>query len=712
VLKASDVGVTLGVCASAAEDAADVVVNVNNFSALVAAIREGRQVFENLKKIVAYCIITCTPQLVAFLAFALLRMPLPFSVPLVLLIDCGTNLIPSIGMAFEVKEEDLNGGIMARDPRNTFLDRLLTGKMFFFSCLQLGVIQACSGCYAYLVVMNDFGYPPHLMMGGGDSDYWGHYPIYCQFVGGQYVNVKGEIDHTRYPSDQPPSFDYALWDEADNGYVKKCVFPVKNVEGTAEQPASEYMKFLGKKENFTIANALSYDGNTGAPASTVLKSLGMGGPDLASVEGIEALEAAGYFEYTPWKSRVSGFWKTEWLAYDIRSSPESTSENQVPEGRSYWWMSPQKKGNAYDWDVEDPPLSWSDVARYYNKMSFGLWSVCLEDPTLANDHGNIWYSNAQQREAVYGWSGNGTTGCKKPGTKEQGPLSTLSDGDSDEGTVLLYTDAIFCNGDRSYDRLLSKHGIEWDYHHGRWKVIFSDTNGPTAAAKLAAGDADQNAERVLDWDSIVTPLTSEQKTELKRKAETCWRLDDHPHQVKYCYDECSTDCDRVPAEDRANTTLWNTNEPNSKAGTWNSDGVSGRTIKQCASISSRKAQQEALHSSRTAFAVAVIMCQLFAAATVKTRWQSILTPGMDNTYINFGIAFGIILTAYCVYTPWGILVLGTRPLRFTHWLPAVPWAFVLLAYDEVRKFMMRITTRMNLETGKMEKGWIEKNSMY
>jgi len=565
--------------------------------------------------------------------------------------------------------------------------------------------------------MNDFGYPPHLMMGGGDSDYWGHYPIYCQFVGGQYVNVNGEIDRSRYPSDQPPSFEYPLWDEADNGYVKQCVFPIKNVEGTAAQPTSEYMKFLGKRDNFTIANALSYDGNTGSPSSSALKSLGMGGPDMASVEGIEAIEAAGYFEYIPWKSRVSGFWKSEWLAYDIRSNPESTAEHQVPSGRSYWWLPPSKKKNAYDWDVEDPPLEPEDVARYYNKMSFGLWSVCLEDATMANDHGKIWYSNEEQRKAVYGWSGNGTTGCRKPNTQEQGPLmrKLYNDDDPEDGTVLLYTDALFCNGDRSYDRLLSKHGIEWDYHHERWKVMFSDTNGPVASEKLAGGEADLDAGRVLAWDNLVASLTNEQKTELKRKAEACWKLDDHPHQVKYCYDTCSTDCDLVPAEARANTTLWNQNKANSKAGDWNSDAVAegaSRTIQQCASIGSRKAQQEALYSSRTAFAVAVIMCQLFAAATVKTRWQSILTLGMDNTYINFGIVFGIILTAYCVYTPWGMLVLGTRPLRFTHWLPAVPWAFVLLAYDEVRKFMMRITSRINPETGKLEKGWVEKNSMY
>merc|ERR1711924_215047 len=106
------------------------------------------------------------------------------------------------------------------------------------------------------------------------------------------------------------------------------------------------------------------------------------------------------------------------------------------------------------------------------------------------------------------------------------------------------------------------------------------------------------------------------------------------------------------------------------------------------------------------------MGQLIAAATVKTRWQSIHVLGMDNTYINFGMVLGAIFLAYCVYTPVLNAYFQTRPLRFTHWLPGIPWAFVSIAFDEVRKFTMRITSRNNVATGKVEKGWVEINSMY
>ena len=37
-------------------------------------------------------------------------------------------------------------------------------------------------------------------------------------------------------------------------------------------------------------------------------------------------------------------------------------------------------------------------------------------------------------------------------------------------------------------------------------------------------------------------------------------------------------------------------------------------------------------------------------------------------------------------------VLGTQPIRFTHWMPGVPWSMMIFMYDETRKYMMRATS--------------------
>uniref|UniRef100_A0A7S2BYF1 Cation-transporting P-type ATPase C-terminal domain-containing protein n=1 Tax=Florenciella parvula TaxID=236787 RepID=A0A7S2BYF1_9STRA len=582
---------------------------------------------------------------------------------------------------------------MARDPRNTYLEQLLTGKMFFFSFFQLGMVQACAGFYAYLVAMNDYGYPPHLMLRSGDSDYWGNYPLYCQFVGGQYVNTAGEVDHTRYPGNHPPTFEYPLWDEGDAGYVKECVFPIKNVLGRDSNPNSRYMKYVnsefmtdlrkeGYDTEFKVATAISYDHNTGE-----------GGADMVSIEAIEALQAAGYYEYTPWKARVSGFWNSKWLAYDIVGGvSESFADSQIPTSKinlddaEYEEKKKLKAKKKLEALSGGPSLATHEVRLYFNKMSLGLWSICLQDWTMGKTQGAVWYAQTEQLESVYGWNAtkSSSSNCSVPGSmvvgsQESAPLMRkLKKGQEiGEGTGVAFTEALFCNGDRSYDRMLAKHGITWDYHHGRWRVDFSDVNGPYA---------------------LQYPLTDREKDDLKTKAQNCWKLDDHPNQVQYCKDTCSTTCEKVPGVDRANTTIW--------------EGGDGYDVKQCFSISSRMSQREALYQARTAFAVAIVICQLFAAATVKTRWQSVTTLGMDNTYINFGIVIGCITLAYAVYTPILNNVIQTRPIRFTHWLPGIPWAFVIIAFDEVRKFTMRITSRVNLKTGKIEKGWVEKNSMY
>eukprot|EP00622_Pseudochattonella_farcimen_P004228 FR739573.1.p1 GENE.FR739573.1~~FR739573.1.p1 ORF type:complete len:200 (+),score=1.93 FR739573.1:83-601(+) len=172
-------------------------------------------------------------------------------------------------------------------------------------------------------------------------------------------------------------------------------------------------------------------------------------------------------------------------------------------------------------------------------------------------------------------------------------------------------------------------------------------------------------------------------------------MDEHPHQIRYCYCECSVDCEIVPPNVRSNSTLWE-------------DG----SIVQCTNIASRMTQLEALYAARTAYAVAVIVCQLAAAIVIKTRWQSVRVLGLDNTVINFGVFIGLIALAYCVYIPQLNLLLETRPLRFTQWLPGIPWAATIVCYDECRKFLMRVTSTWDEQTGKKKLGWMEANSYY
>ena len=73
----------------------------------------------------------------------------------------------------------------------------------------------------------------------------------------------------------------------------------------------------------------------------------------------------------------------------------------------------------------------------------------------------------------------------------------------------------------------------------------------------------------------------------------------------------------------------------------------------------------------------------------KSRWLSIRQQGMTNPTMNFALLFETVLGSFlCYVTPIGAF-LGTRPLRFTHWLPGIPFSIFIFLFDETRKGLMR-----------------------
>ena len=97
----------------------------DNFASIVVGVEEGRLVFDNLKKTVAYTLTSNIPEIAPFLMFILLRMPLTLTTVLILCIDLGTDMVPAIALAYEEAEAD----IMTRPPRSAQKDHLITRKL-------------------------------------------------------------------------------------------------------------------------------------------------------------------------------------------------------------------------------------------------------------------------------------------------------------------------------------------------------------------------------------------------------------------------------------------------------------------------------------------------------------------------------------------------------------------------------------------------------
>jgi len=161
-LKAANIGVAMGISGSdVAKDAADMILLNDNFANIVKGVEEGRLIFDNLKKSIAYTLSSNIPEISPFLVFILLQIPLPLPTVLILCIDLGTDMIPAISLAYEFKEAD----IMQKPPRDMRVDRLVTNKLINFSYLQVGMVQAAAGFYSYVVVLMNFGFQPSFLIG-------------------------------------------------------------------------------------------------------------------------------------------------------------------------------------------------------------------------------------------------------------------------------------------------------------------------------------------------------------------------------------------------------------------------------------------------------------------------------------------------------------------------------------------------------------------
>merc|ERR1712165_205500 len=114
-LKKADIGVAMGIAGSdVSKQAADMILLDDNFASIVTGVEEGRLIFDNLKKSIAYTLTSNIPEISPFLAFIVTGIPLPLGTVTILCIDLGTDLLPAISLAYEEAETD----IMKRAPRD------------------------------------------------------------------------------------------------------------------------------------------------------------------------------------------------------------------------------------------------------------------------------------------------------------------------------------------------------------------------------------------------------------------------------------------------------------------------------------------------------------------------------------------------------------------------------------------------------------------
>jgi len=153
-LKAADIGIAMGGSGTdVARAAAQIILLDDNFASIVAGIEEGRTVFNNIRKFTNYVLVSNGPEILPYLLYIVLPVPLALTVIQILTIDLGTDIIPSMALGQEPPEAET----MQRPPRGEGY-HLLSPGLVVHSYLFLGLLEAAWSLGLFFYVLHAGGW--------------------------------------------------------------------------------------------------------------------------------------------------------------------------------------------------------------------------------------------------------------------------------------------------------------------------------------------------------------------------------------------------------------------------------------------------------------------------------------------------------------------------------------------------------------------------
>ena len=147
-LKKADIGVAMGITGTeVAKEASEMVLLDDNFATIVAAVEEGRVIYDNIRKFIKYTMTSNTGELLVMLLAPFVGMPLPLRPLQILWINLVTDGLPGLALTVEPGEKD----VMKRPPYSPQA-RIFDGPMvrdMGFIGLLMGLVSLGVGLWYY-----------------------------------------------------------------------------------------------------------------------------------------------------------------------------------------------------------------------------------------------------------------------------------------------------------------------------------------------------------------------------------------------------------------------------------------------------------------------------------------------------------------------------------------------------------------------------------
>jgi Ca2+-transporting ATPase len=154
-LKKADVGIAMGITGTdVSKEASDIILTDDNFATIVSAIKEGRRIYSNIKKVVMFLLSCNIGEVLIILIATLFNLPIPFKPIHLLYLNLISDAFPALSLGVEPEEE----GIMDMPPRKVNEKILDNDNMF--RVLLSAVVEALVTIFAFMNILRNGGTLP------------------------------------------------------------------------------------------------------------------------------------------------------------------------------------------------------------------------------------------------------------------------------------------------------------------------------------------------------------------------------------------------------------------------------------------------------------------------------------------------------------------------------------------------------------------------